>query len=409
MKEGDYALELLEKLVSIPTENPPGVGYEDIAALLEESLKEIGLEVNVIEIPEDYLDKRYPHAPLHRGRRRLIVYGYTSTGKGGPILHFNGHYDVVPAGQGWSHDPFKPVVEGGKLYGRGSTDMKGGIAAAMAAIAGYLEECRPRGRLEAVFVPDEETGGVGTRYLIESGLTRPNYVVIGEPTPRDGVVVGHRGLLKARVFVEGRQAHASMPWMGRNAFINAARLVLAFIEDYEPRLKRKISSFEAEVGDERARHPTITLGGYAESTSRKENIVPGGFVFSIDRRLIPEEDPWEAKRELEEVFARVATRLGVNARLEVVDLIPPALTPRGSRLINEGLHCVREVVGRARPIVSMIRSDASFYIGMLRAEAINYGPGEPSLAHMADEYVRLERLEETIRVYKCIMRSILGC
>ncbi|MET1127726.1 MAG: succinyl-diaminopimelate desuccinylase, partial [Thermoproteota archaeon] len=110
-----YAVELLGKLISIPTVNPPGSNYENCARLLGGELDRLGFEVQLVEIPESYLDEHYPYAPAHRGYPRFIVLGRLGSGR--PILHFNGHYDVVPPGTGWARDPFTPAVVDGKVYG----------------------------------------------------------------------------------------------------------------------------------------------------------------------------------------------------------------------------------------------------------------------------------------------------
>ncbi len=401
-----YLTGLLSRLIEVPTVNPPGREYERCAALLSEELEGLGFEVEVLRIPEGYMDEHYPYAPMHRGYPRPIVFG--RLGRGRPVLHFNGHYDVVPVGVGWSLDPFKPVVKGGRIYGRGAADMKGGIAATMAALRWLLEEgFEPRGTLEVAFVPDEETGGVGSLYLLEAGFSRPDYVVIGEPLGLDNVIIGHKGLMRGVVRVFGRQVHGSMPWLGENAFLRASALALKFLELYEPVLRSRKTRFGVDVpGGE---HPTINLGGYAESKAGKENIVPGEFAFSFDRRLIPEEDPESVKRELEEYLGRAAAAVGARFRLEIQGVLPPVKTPAGSPLVSAALKCVERVRGvKPRVAISIVRSDATHYLRMTGCHAINYGPGTPDRAHIADEYVEIGELVDAAAVYRCMVKDLLG-
>ena len=199
---------MIRDLIRIPTINPPGENYEECADYLADRLSEFGASVKVVEVPEDYLDEHYPYRPLHKGYPRYIVLGRVGRGE---VLHFNGHYDVVPPGSGWILNPFEPLVEGGRVYGRGSTDMKGGIASLLAALRWAVEEgVKPGVEVEVALVPDEEAGGVGTRYLVESGYVKAGHVVVCEPTTPSRMVVGHKGLVRGVVRVFGRQAHSSI-------------------------------------------------------------------------------------------------------------------------------------------------------------------------------------------------------
>ena len=402
----EYAVSTLKKLIATPTVNPPGEHYEECARLLEKELRSLGFETELVRIPEEYLDKYYPYAPAHHGNPRIIVLGRLGSGK--PVLHFNGHYDVVPPGTGWSRDPFKPVEENGRLYGRGATDMKGGIAATLAAFKLLMEEgFKPRGVLEAAFVPDEEAGGVGTRYLVEKGGVKPDYVVIGEPTTSGCVTIGHKGLARGIVRVFGKQVHGSIPWLGENAFLKAASLALEFMRFYEPVLKSRRTS--APVKYPEGAHPTINLGGLAESTSKKDNVVPGEFVFSFDRRIIPEEDPEEVVKEMQSYLEKAARSVGARYEFRVLSLVPPSLTPVDSEIVAIARTCVREVL-EMEPSVYMTfgRNDAVFYVRMAGSKAINYGPGVEGAAHTPDEYTTIDELAKVVGVYVCMIRRVLG-
>ncbi|MEM1930811.1 MAG: M20/M25/M40 family metallo-hydrolase, partial [Sulfolobales archaeon] len=169
-KNTEWGLEVLKDMVSIPTVNPPGEKYGEFARLSREVLENLGFEVSVFEVPRDYVERYYPDYSQYP---RYIVLAKYGTGK--PVLQFNGHYDVVPPGSGWSKNPFEPIIEGGRLYGRGSSDMKGGIAAFIAAAKTLVESVgKVRGTLELALVPDEEIGGeTGTGYLVREIGSRP--------------------------------------------------------------------------------------------------------------------------------------------------------------------------------------------------------------------------------------------
>jgi succinyl-diaminopimelate desuccinylase len=403
----DQALRVLAKIVEVPTVNPPGQGYETFAKLAESILKDMGMSVEVVEVPSDYLDRYYPYAPAHRGYPRYVVLG--RYGGGSPVLHFNGHYDVVPPGSGWSYDPFKATVVGDRVYGRGTTDMKGGIAAVLAAIGSLLREgFEPRGTVEVALVPDEEAGGVGSRYLVEGVLRSvPDYVVIAEPTTSTMVSIGHKGLVRGVVRVFGRQVHGSTPWLGENAFLAAARLALRFSELYEPVLKSRRTS--APVLLEQGAYPTINLGGYAESLSRKDNTVPGEFVLSFDRRVIPEESVDEVVRELREFLDRASREVGSRYELRVLSAVPPSVTPTSAEVVRLASSCIEEELG-VKPTLYLTfgRNDLVYYVNFLKTYGICYGPGIENAAHTVDEYTTIPELENSVRVYRCIIRKALG-
>jgi succinyl-diaminopimelate desuccinylase len=137
-----YVVGLLSRLISVPTVNPPGENYGEMAELLRGELEALGLRVEVHRVPDEVVERYYPWA---RGHPRYIVLARLSGDGEGPVLHFNGHYDVVPPGQGWSMDPFRPVVRDGRVYGRGASDMKGGIASIVAAVRALVDSgWRPR-------------------------------------------------------------------------------------------------------------------------------------------------------------------------------------------------------------------------------------------------------------------------
>ncbi len=401
----EYLIKKLTDILSIPTVNPPGRDYSVCANYIARELRSLGLDTSVIRIPDEYLDKHYPYAPQHRGYPRDIV--FARLGEGEPILHFNGHYDVVPPGTGWTKDPFKPVIEGSRIYGRGATDMKGGIASILGFLKVVVEEnLKFKGTLEVAFVPDEESGGDGTRYLVESGLTKPHYVIIGEPSTSKRVVIGHKGFIRGLVRVLGKQTHGSVPWYGENAFIKASQLTLRFMELYEPLLNSRTTS--APVRTPQEAHPSINLGGYAESTARKDNTVPGEFIFSFDRRVIPEENLDEVINELREYFAKAAADVKARYEVSVLSAVPPSLTPIESHIVNVASACAERIVGsKPKAELSSGRNDAVYYVSFTKSQVINFGPGVEWVAHAPDEYTEVDELVKFVRIYRCVAEEIL--
>jgi len=402
----NYITSLLSDLINIPTINPPGENYEECTNYLADKLSGLGLDVRIIEIPEKYLDKHYPYSPKHRGYPRYIV--LAKMGRGKPVLHFNGHYDVVPPGIGWNRDPFTPIIEGDKIYGRGSTDMKGGIASILGAIKWIIEEgVKIKGTLEVAFVPDEEAGGIGTRYLIEEKYAKAKYVIIGEPTTLERIIIGHKGLVRGIVRVIGKQVHGSTPWHGENAFLKAALLVLKFMELYDPLLKSRKTKYP--VREPEGAYPTINLGGFAESLSKKDNIVPGEFVFSFDRRVIPEEDINEVIEELKSYFNKASKATNVKHEIKITSAIPPSTTPMESLIVAIAKNCLKKCLNITPKIeISFGRNDAVYYTNILQSQVICLGPGVENVAHAPNEYNEISQIIKITKVYRCIIEEILG-
>jgi len=392
------ALEWLKELVSIPTVNPPGRCYRDFIEAASRILRGLGFSVEVYDVPDSLVRSVCPECA---GEPRYIL--IARKGSGRPVIQFNGHYDVVPPGQGWSMDPFKPVVREGRLYGRGAVDMKGGIAAAMLAASAFLSEVGEfNGTLEFALVPDEEIGGVtGTGYMLLKGLSSPDFTIIAEPSGSSEVWIGHKGALWGFIEVYGKQTHGSTPWVGVNAFEYMARIALRLAEEYVPRLKERRSSYD--YGSEEAAHPTITLGGEVRGGA-KINIVPGYYAFSFDRRLIVEENTEQVEREINSVVSRIASAYPeVRVRVKVTNRLEPAITDPRNPYVDRLVQASLEANGvKPRLLVCPGGLDLHYYSERGLA-AVAYGPGPEAAAHIADEYVEVEELRRVARTYAAML------
>ena len=392
----EYAIEFLKRLLSIPTVSPDGSHYKEAADLLSEELERLGFDVEVVEVPREYQEEKCKGAS---DKPRYIVYGiFKSRGK---RLHFNGHYDVVPGGSGWTvTEPFKPAFVDGKIYGRGAVDMKGGIAAVYGALhALRTTGAEPAHTIEVALVPDEEIGGeCGTGFLVDEVIdSPPDYVVIPEPSGLDHPWHGHKGLLWARIIVVGRNAHASTPWRGRNAFLAASRLALSLHEILSSAYSTRWTSHRTLPPE--AGTPTFMLGGEAGIPGGgKTNQVPGEFYFTIDRRLLPEETVDQAKRELEAMLRWASTGLaGVEYRVEYTAEMEPAVNDPG-----ELLEALRRAGGKVGvtigdPVLCPGGLDLRYYT-RVGSKALAYGP-EGSRAHEPDEYITVEELEKLAGIF----------
>lgn len=207
----DDLIALTQDLVRMPTVNPPGENYLEICEFLKARLSASGFQIELIRAhgaPGD--SDKYPRWNMVARRE----------GAGpGECVHFNSHTDVVEIGQGWTTDPFGAELRDGRIYGRGTCDMKGGLAASIIAVEAFLETCPDfAGAIEISGTADEESGGFGgVAYLAEQGYFAPDrvqHVIIPEPLQKDRICLGHRGVYWAEIETHGEIAHGSMPFLG---------------------------------------------------------------------------------------------------------------------------------------------------------------------------------------------------
>jgi len=399
----EYYVNLLKDMVSIATVVPPGENYKEFVDYGKEVLKDLGMEVSVVEVPKDYLAK---HIPEMKDNPRYILLGRLK-GDGKTTLHFNGHYDVVPPGTGWKTDPFKPVIVDGKLYGRGASDMKGGIVSILTAIKALVESgIEINGTLEVSMTPDEEIGGMcGANYMLEAELTKPDYCIIAEPSGYDRVWIGHKGSLWGEIVVYGKTAHASTPWLGVNAFEKMVKLANKLIEQLKPKVESKVTKYETDVPE--GKRATIVLGSIVKG-GVKINIVPDKVIFQFDRRVLPEEDFENVIKEVEEAIEEAKKEdPELKAEFKVLFKAKPAAISPQSKLALAMKEAVREVIGREpRLTLSTGFLDARFFVEK-GIETLTYGPGDLSQAHVANEYIELSKIPLVSKAYILAIMKLL--
>ncbi len=400
-----WVYELSERILleSIKYPTVLGESYGELVEYYAEILRQHGLHVTIHRVPDEYVRNKLSEEYNPDKPRYILL---ARIGSGDRVLQFNGHYDVVFPGEGWSiTDPFKPLKKDGRIYGRGSTDMKAGIAAflsAMIYLAAQGEE--PGIIVEAAVVPDEEIGGeTGTGYLVNMLGSRPDWAVIAEPSGMNNIWHGHKGLVWARIKVKGRQAHGSTPWQGINAFEKMVYVAKYLIEEYLPALKKRKSRYiYDQAGGE---YPTATLGGKLWSPG-SINIVPGIVGFSIDRRLIIEEDTGTVIRELEEYIEKASREAGADTELEVLQKMEPAFTDPDSEIVEALSTAINRVLGvKPRRTICVGGLDLRYYT-YKGIQAASYGPGEPGIAHKIDEYVTIDSLHRAVDVYVELVKTL---
>ena len=384
--------EILARLVAIPSVNPMGREVSGppffegrLTDHLEALLGEMGLTVE--------------RQPVHPGRENLIARldGTLSPEDGGELLLLDSHQDTVPV-DGMTIEPFAPEIRDGRLYGRGSCDTKGGMAAALAAVS-RLAEQRPRGMptVLIVFSVNEEYGFTGALAAAELCLgaapgrivpRRPDAAVVVEPTGLE-VVVAHKGMVRWRCSTRGRAAHSSQPEAGENAIYRMAP-VLSAIEGYA-----------RDVVGSLATHPicgpaTLSVGTIRGGVS--VNTVPDRCTIEFDRRVPPGEDPDEAWQQLIDHLAE-AGGPDLPVEHEPPYLVGPPLSDEHNAAAAERLgKAVREVTGECRQVGVPYGTDAPHFAAV-GIPTVVFGPGRLAQAHTEDEWIELGEVEQAAEIF----------
>lgn len=406
----DEIVALTQDLVRIPTTNPPGDAYRECAEAIGRRLARRGFAVEYVRgvgSPGD--SDRYP---------RINVVARREGARPGRCVHFNGHIDVVEPGHGWSVEPFGGLVRDGRVYGRGSCDMKGGLAAAIVAVETLVDSGLPLpGALEVSGTVDEESGGYGgVAYLAERGWfapTRVQHVIIPEPLNVDRVCIGHRGVWWAELETRGRIAHGSMPFLGDSAIRHMGAVLERLEHELLPRLAAR--STMMPVVPPAARQSTLNVNSVHGGQPEGFDGLPAPCVADscrivIDRRFLVEETLDGVKAEMRELLERLATeRPGFRFELRDLFEVLPVMADRNGPVVQATLAAVREVLGRDAEVVCSPGTYDQKHIdriGRLK-DCIAYGPGILDLAHQPDEFVVIDDLVASAKVMAASAHRLL--
>ncbi|NPA22661.1 MAG: succinyl-diaminopimelate desuccinylase [Candidatus Micrarchaeota archaeon] len=348
-------MELLKRLVQIPTVNSEH-GEKVIEIVLNE-LRDLGCEHRIYEVD---------------GIKSLVV---RCKGEG-PLLAFNGHYDVVPVSEGWTKDPFGAEIEGGKLYGRGASDMKGGL---VASIEAFKELAKQGKNVMLMVVGDEEKGGKrGTKAVLEMLEEKPRYVLVtegmqGDINFGDSIKVGRRGVAWFDIVIKGVPGHASNPQKARNP-ADGLLLLLSTLKTLK-------------LNDAPEMIPTTIVPTYIEMDGGALNVIPEQARVGIDMRYNYNIEPVEVMKSLVEILEKA----GYNARYEV-KILEPAFFNRDKRFLEIVQGVMRRKGYIARPDTQGGSSDARFFAAM-GIPVLEIGTRAFNI-HSTDEYVILEDVEK---------------
>ncbi|GMV07745.1 MAG: acetylornithine deacetylase [Gemmatimonadota bacterium] len=377
--DGD-PIALTRALVATPSVNPTlapgGHGEAAVAALAAGWLEGWGLETRIVEV-----------AP---GRCNVVA---TLAGEG-PALLLNGHLDTVGV-EGMTVSPFAADLQGDRILGRGSCDMKGGVAALLTATA-RLARGGPRPRLVVALTADEEHASLGMDALVRSGV-RADLAVVCEPTSL-AVMPAHKGFVWIQASFRGRAAHGSRPELGVDAIRHAA-LYLSALDGYAQRLR------------ERPAHPLLGHGSFHAGTIRggtAESVYPEACELLLERRTMPGEATDTVVAEFQEALDGLAAREpGVSAALAMTLDRPGTEVPEDSRLVR-GLLEAGDALGVPRRVEGMTAWVDAAFLNEAGIPAVCYGPGDIAQAHSADEWIEAGQVAVCADVLERFARTLAG-
>lgn len=372
-------VEFLQSLINIDSTNPPGKEHAVVRKFMERCDAE--------EIPYEVTD-------LGDGRSNFSVTLKGDGGKSGKLL-LSGHTDTVKIGSGeWSHDPFEGVIEDGKMYGRGTTDMKSGLAALYLAVESlHKEGFSLKQDVEFLATAGEEVDSVGAAHYVETaGMEDADAIIIAEPTS-EKVVAGHKGALWIEVTLTGRTAHGAMPEQGVNA-VEGMGKVISLVEE----LKEEWLEEKAPLGKS-------SISANMISGGIQTNVIPDHCTLNVDIRTVTP----KIHDALHQKFNERLTELFKGE--DAPEVSTKVVLDRATVLTDEDASIIREaldIAGAASPGGVSYYTDGSVLNPESTIPTLIYGPGIETLAHQPDEYVEVEAFERSIEFYKQLIKSHAG-
>ena len=388
----DEEVQFLQQLVRVPTDTPPGNNAPH-AERTAELLQGFGFEVEKHPVPTQEV-KDYGMASI----TNLIVRRHYGEGR---TIALNAHGDVVPPGDGWTHDPYGAEIVDGKLYGRASAVSKSDFATYTFAVRALEALGLPlKGGVELLFTYDEEFGGeLGPGWLLRNKLTQPDLLIAAGFAYE--VITAHNGCLQMEVTVHGKMAHAAIPHTGIDALQGATAILNALYQQNQ--LYQSVtSSFDG------IEHPYLNVGRIEGGTNT--NVVPGKVVFKLDRRMIPEENPAEVEATVRRVIAEAAaTQPGITVEIKRL-LMAESWKPdsRNAELVQALQKHGEQVLGEPIPTSGTpLYTDVRLF-GAAGIPSAIYGAGPRTVfesnAKRSDEHLVLEDLR---RATKVVARALL--
>jgi succinyl-diaminopimelate desuccinylase len=406
----DEMLAFLQGLVAIPTVNPPGENYIPCAEYIGAKLREFSYDVSYVTA-----EGRPEHTASHP--RRNVIGAWKEGNGSRPLLHFNGHLDVVPVGDGWTVAPFAGEIRDKKIYGRGVTDQKAGIAASIFAMEALRQAgVKLSGAVEQSATVDEESGGfAGMAYLASRGYVqreRTDFVMITEPLNVDRVCLGHRGVYWFEVATQGHIAHGSMPFLGVSAISKMAGFLSVLEGALKPLLAQRRTAMPVEPPA--ARTPSININAISGGQPLGELQTPcvaDSCHAIFDRRFLIEESSTAVRQEIVEILERLR-RDDADFRYQLTDLltVEPVLTDAGCELVKALSGAIRDVRRTEPPLIASPGTYDQKHVMRLGLvdQCVAYGPGLLHMAHQPDEYCEIDHLVDAAKTMALTAMRLLG-
>ncbi|HYP84321.1 M20 family metallopeptidase [Variovorax sp.] len=393
----DEQVRFLQALVQVPTDTPPGNNAPH-AERTAELLAAMGLHAEKHPVPAQEV-KDYGLESI----TNLIV--RRNYGAGGRTVALNAHGDVVPPGEGWTHDPYGGEIVDGQLFGRAAAVSKSDFSTFTFALRALEAQAKPtKGSIELHFTYDEEFGGIlGPGWLLKNKLTAPDLMVAAGFSYE--VVTAHNGCLQMEVTVHGKMAHAAVPDTGVDALQGAVHILNALYAQNE-QYKQVTSAVEG------INHPYLNVGRIEGGTNT--NVVPGKVVFKLDRRMIPEEDPVAVEATIRQVIEDAAAqKAGISVEIRRL-LLAHSMKPLGGNqpLVDAIQKHGQQVFGQAIPAMGTpLYTDVRLYVEQ-GIPGVIYGAGPRTVleshAKRADERVALEDLRRATKVMARTLADLLA-
>ena len=399
----DEEVRFLQAMVRVPTDTPPGNNAPH-AERTAELLKDFGFDAEKHAVPEADV-RAYGMESI----TNLIVrrpYGTTAEGSSsGKTIALNAHGDVVPPGEGWTHDPYGAEIVDGKIYGRATAVSKSDFASFTFAVRALEAVAKPtQGAVELHFTYDEEFGGeLGPGWLLKNGLTKPDLLIAAGFSYE--VVTAHNGCLQMEVTVHGKMAHAAVPHTGVDALQGAVHILNALY-------KQNTAYQQITSKVEGIKHPYLNVGRIEGGTNT--NVVPGKVMFKLDRRMIPEENPVDVEADIRRVIAEAAgAQAGITVEIKRLLLANSMKPLAGNAPLVKAIQRHGEAVF-GQPIPAMgtpLYTDVRLY-GEAGIPGVIYGAGPRSVleshAKRADERLDLEDLRRATKVVARALHDLLA-
>jgi len=392
----DEEVRFLQALVRVPTDTPPGNNTPH-AERTAELLGEFGYEAEKHAVPQAEVQAYGMESITNLIVRRRY-------GDAGRTIALNAHGDVVPPGEGWTHDPYGAEIVDGKIYGRATAVSKSDFASFTFAVRALEAVARPHsGAVELHFTYDEEFGGeLGPGWLLKKKLTRPDLMIAAGFSYE--VVTAHNGCLQMEVTVRGKMAHAAVPDTGVDALQGAVRILEALYA--QNALYRQITSRVAGI-----EHPYLNVGRIEGGTNT--NVVPGKVVFKLDRRMIPEENPVDVEADIRRVITEAAAgQQGITVEIRRL-LLAHSMKPQtdNAPLVDAIQRHGEAVFGQPIPAMGTpLYTDVRLY-GAAGIPGVIYGAGPRTVleshAKRSDERLELEDLRRATKVIARTLHDLL--